>query len=117
MTKHINTIELFRSTGGAIARNNAINSDPIDLRALDLEGSFSLHMIHAGGTITATVLVCSTPGGTYVAPSTPVTILLTKAAGSYFASFSPPVAPFMKIRFTETNVAAVTTMDAWLNLH
>ena len=115
MGENVKTMELFRGANGAIGQNAAINSDTLDMRHVRLDGYFSLHMINTGGTVTATVLVCSIKGGTFVPPDTPVTIISAQAAGTGFVSFSPPVAPFMKIRFTETNVAAVTAMDAWLN--
>ena len=51
-----------------------------------------------------------------MAPTSAVTILETKGAGSYYAAFSPPTAAFMKIVFTETNNSAVTGMNAWLNI-
>jgi len=115
MGEKIKVVELFRGTGGAIVRAATITSHAIDLRNVKPDGNFALHMINTGGTVTATLLVCSTPDGTFIAPSTAVTILATKAAGSHYASFTPPVAAFIKILFTETNVAAVTAMDAWLN--
>lgn len=115
MGERVKTMELFRGTGGAIAQNATLTSDPLELNQLSNNGVFSLHMITVGGTVTVTLLVCSTKTGTYMAPTTAVTIFNAVAAGSYFAEFTPPLAPFMKILFTETNVAAVTAMDAWLN--
>jgi hypothetical protein len=115
MGEKIKVVELFRGTGGAIVKNATVTSHAIDLRHVRPDGNFALHMINVGGTITATLLVCSTATGTFIAPSTAVTIFTTKAAGSHYASFTPPVAAFIKILFTETNVATVTSMDAWLN--
>jgi len=115
MGEKIKVVELFRGTKGAIVRAATITSHAIDLRNVKPDGNFALHMINTGGTVTATLLVCSTEKGTFIAPSTAVTILSAKAAGSHYASFTPPVAAFIKILFTETNVAAVTAMDAWLN--
>jgi len=116
MRKKILVHELFRASNGAIDQNATLTSEAIDLRNVGIEGNFSLHMINTGGTVTATLLVCSTAKGTFVAPSTAITILNAKAAGTHFAAFTPPLTPFMKILFTETNVAAVTAMDAWLNI-
>lgn len=115
MGENVRTMELFRSTGGAIVQNATLTSDPLEMDKMKTDGCFSLHMISVGGTITVTVLVCSTKKGTYIAPTAPVTIFDAVAAGSYFAEFTPPLTPFMKLLFTETNVAAVTSMDAWLN--
>lgn len=114
--ERVKTIELFRGSGGAITKNSYITSDEIDLRDIGVNGFFSLHMISVGGTIEVTVLVCSTKNGTYVAPTTAVIVLDSKTAGTYFESFIPPVTPFMKLRFTEENAAAVTSLDAWLNV-
>lgn len=115
MGENVKTMELFRGANGAIVQNATLTSDALDMRNLRMDGYFSLHMINTGGTVTVTVLVCSTKTGTFVAPDTAITIISAQAAGTGFASFSPPVAPFMKILFTETDVAAVTAMDAWLN--
>ncbi len=115
MPENIKVKELYRGTGGAIGQNASITTDYIDMRRLRLDGNFALHMISVGGTITVTVLVCSTSKGTFIAPDTPITVINAGAAGSFFAAFTPPVAAFMKLKFTETNVAAVTAMDAWLN--
>jgi hypothetical protein len=73
-------------------------------------------MINVGGTITATLLVCSTKAGTFMAPTSAVTIHDGKAAGSYYEAFTPPVAPFMKILYTETGVGAITSLNAWLTI-
>lgn len=115
MEEKINTIELFRATGGAITQSGTLTSDLIDLTETGTGGFFSLHLISAGGTVTVTVLVASIKDGTFVAPDTPVTVFAAAAAGTHFASFKPPLTPYMKLLFTETGVAAVTTMDAWLN--
>lgn len=115
MGENVKVMELYRGTNGAIGKNAYIDSDALDMRNVKVDGYFALQMISTGGTITVTVLVCSTKDGTFVAPTTAVTVLSSKAAGTYYESFTPPVAPFMKLRFTETDVAAVTAMDAWLN--
>ncbi len=115
MENRIQVLHLFKGANGAITQDAAIKSEIIDLRNKSVNGFFSLHMISVGGTITVTIEVCSTKDGTFLAPTTAVTILDAKAAGSYFEAFSPPLAPFMKIVFTETDVAAVTDMNAWLN--
>lgn len=116
MNAKVHVIELFRGAGGAIVKNATLLSDEIDLRDINANGFFSLHTIHLGGTITVTVLVCSTKEGTYVAPTTAVTVMATKTAGTYFVDFDPPLTPFMKLLFTETNVDAVTSLDVWLHV-
>ena len=114
MGEKIKSIELFNGAGGAITQNSYIDSDPIDLTEQDLDGFFSLYMKNTGGTVTVTVLVAPTLGGTYTAPDTSVAPFTAAAAGVHFAEFDPPLCQFMKLRFTETNVAAVTAMDARL---
>lgn len=115
MGEQIRTQELYRGTGGAISKNSDITSDLIDLTGMRLEASFALHTIHAGGDITVTVQVCSTKTGTFMEVTTPVQIVADFAAGSGYWSFSPPVAPYMKLKFAENNTNPVTSMDAWLN--
>jgi hypothetical protein len=115
MGENIRTQELFRGTNGAITKNGNVLSDVIDLTGLRLEASFALHTIHVGGDITVTVRVCSTKTGTFMEVTTPVQIVADFAAGSGYWAFTPPVAPYMKLRFAENNTAAVTSMDAWLN--
>jgi len=120
MSERIVSIELYRALGGAIVKNDHIDSDPIDLRNLHFgsnELKAALHVITLGGTITASVLVCSTEDGTYVEPDTNVDILTAVAAGTHVsANTALPNMPWIKIRFTETNVAAVTSMYAWLHI-
>lgn len=116
MEKRIHTLHLFKGVSGAIVQNKVIRSEIIDLRYKELTGNFALHMITIGGDVTVTVEVCSTKDGTFMAPTSAVTIFATKTAGSYYAAFTPPVAAFMKIVFTENNTSAVTSMNAWLNI-
>lgn len=115
MSERIRVYRLFHGTAAAFAQNTAIKSEIIDLRDKRLVGNFSLHILSVGGTITATIEVCSTKDGTFLPPTTPVTVFTAKAAGSHFEAFSPPTAAFMKVVFTETNVAAITSLNAWLN--
>lgn len=117
MGEGIKVQELFRGEGGAIDKAGTLVSDALDLRNVRIEASFALHTIHVGGDITVTVLVCSTKTGTFVAPTSPVEVVADFAAGTGYWSFTPPVAPFMKLQFVENNTAAVTSMDAWLNYH
>jgi len=114
MGERILVQDLFRATNGAVVKNSTLTTKEIDLTGKNLEGTFALHTIHVGGDITVTVLVCSTRKGTYVAPSTPVVIVADFAAGTGYWAFTPPIAPFMKLLFTENDTAAITSMDAWL---
>jgi len=116
MGQIISVTELYSGANGAIVRDAILTTDAIDLRKLRLDGYFSLHTIHVGGTLTISIHVCSTLKGTYMAPTVPIVLGTALAAGSYFISFEPPLAPFMKILFDETNTAACTSLKAWLNM-
>jgi hypothetical protein len=116
MENRIHTLHLFKGVDGAITQNTSLKSEIIDLRKKELTGSFALHMITLGGDVTVTVQVCSTKGGNFMAPTSAVTIFATKTQGSYYAAFSLPTAAFMRIVFTENNVSAVTSLNAWLNM-
>ena len=116
MGERIKVLHLFKGVSGAIGQDSAIRSEAIDMRDKRLLGNFSLHFISVGGTITVTVEVCSTKDGTFIAPNTGITVADGIAAGTYFEAFSPPAAAFMKLLFTETDVAPVTSMNAWLNM-
>ena len=119
MQGNIKTVELFRGTGGAITKNAYLDTDPIDLRNLrspTTQSKGQLHIVSVGGTITVTTLVASYEDGTFVAPTTAVTWLTTAAEGTTVsAAVNIPIFPWIKLRFTETNVAAVSSLDAWLH--
>ena len=116
MSKRIEVFHLFKGTDGAISQDSTLESEIIDLRHMNIEANFAHHMISVGGTITATLLVCSTKDGTFMAPTSAVTIHDGKAAGSYYEAFTPPVAPFMKILYTEDDSAPITSLNAWLTI-
>lgn len=111
-------LELFKGAGGAITQNSYINSQIIELDSKEFAGSAPkaiLYMKNTGGTVTVTVTCCPTYNGTYSAPDTGIALLTTAAAGTHIsANTDLPNMPFIKLLFTETNVAAVTAMDAWL---
>jgi len=112
------SLELFKGTDGAITQNGNISSHVIELDTKEFMGSAPkacLYMKNTGGTVTASVECCTTAGGTYAAPDTAINLIATAAAGTHIsANTDLPNMPFIKIKFTETNVAAVTAMDAWL---
>lgn len=111
-------LELFKGADGAITQNASISSKVIELDSMEFKGSApkaTLYMKPTGGTVTATVTCSLTGGGTFTAPGTAVTLYSEGAAGVRIgANVDLPNMPFIKILFTETNVAAVTAMDAWL---
>lgn len=109
--------ELFKGANGAIVQNAYIDSAVIELGrdGLDLDGLAALYFKSTGGTITVTVLVAPLITDTFFAPTTAITIASAKMAGTYFIDpVELPLCPFTKLRFTETNVAAVTALDATL---
>jgi len=116
MGKRIKIFHLFKGADGAMVQQGTKTSEIIDLRHMNIEANFAHHMINVGGSITATLLVCSTKDGTFMAPTSAVTIHDSKAAGSYYEAFSPPTAPFMKILYTEINAGAITSLNAWLTI-
>jgi hypothetical protein len=116
MEKRIQVFHLFKGVDGAMAQQGTKTSYIIDLRHKNIEANFAHHMINVGGSITATLLVCSTRDGTFMAPTTPVVIHDSKVAGSYYEAFSPPTAPFMKILYTEIDAGAITSLNAWLTI-
>ncbi len=94
----VSTRKLF--TAEAIVASADTTSVVIDLREITGNGFFSLHYITTGtGTTKFEYLVCSTVDGTYLDVGTDIGAAL--AAGSDLLSFSPEVAPFMKIKATE----------------
>ena len=112
-SRKITTIKLF--DGKAIAQNESETSVAIDLREIVDLYKFSFHAIVEGaGQLDISVLTCSEKDGTYIADST--LIADDQSAGSIFASFDPVLTPFMKIKATENNYGAITSLDLWLNI-
>ncbi len=113
--KPISTINVF---GGAesLAQSGDATSEAIDLREIANDYKFSLEYIITGSaTITINYLVCSTLDGTYIDAGTD---LLTAGTGSSLISFTsgePELAPFMKIKVTETGTA-LGTITLYLNV-
>jgi len=103
----ISTIDVF---GGAEAleQSGTATSEAIDLREIANKYDFSLeYTITGSATITIEYLVCSTLGGTYIDAGT--NLLTAGTVGSDLLSFTsgePELAPFMKIKVTETGTAA-----------
>jgi len=108
-SRPITTIKVFDAE--ALANAGTKTSEFIDLREIAQDYEFSLEYIITGsGTITILYLVCSTIDGTYIDAGTD---LLTAGTGESLISFTagePELAPFMKIKITETgtNTAGVT---------
>ena len=103
-----NRIEIYRFSSGTIAANGTYTSDAINLQ--NRTGIFSIHYTVGGtGTCKLEYLV-SADGTTYVEPSTASDIATGKTAGNYADPFEPLLAPFIKIKATETGGANSITV-------
>lgn len=116
-------LQFSGETDVAINQNANKTSDAISLNLIKPDGFFALELVTVsagGGTIKAEVLTCSTETGTYTEPEdkdgTAIdNIVEAHAAGQkYYGLPAFPVAPFIKIKFTENNVANVTSLQARL---
>ena len=77
--------------------------------------SIQVHTAGAASTVKFQY-VCSNDGLTYNVPVGATDIVAAHAPGDAHYEFTLPVCKFMKIRATETAVAAVTDLDALLAL-
>jgi len=105
----ITTMKIFDAE--ALGNSGTATSDAIDLRKIAQDYKFSLEYIITGsGTITIEFLLCSTIDGTYIDAGTNLLTAGTGASLVAFTSGEPDLAPFMKIKITETgtNTAGVT---------
>jgi hypothetical protein len=123
----ITTYNVFQDTTyntGAvtIAANGNYTSGAIDLREIVQNGIFSLeYLITGDGTCKIEYFLCSTKGGTYVEPTTAQDIGsgLTKTSGTSgrdVITFTPEMAPFMKLKVTETGEANSVVVTLKLNI-
>ena len=118
----ITTKKLF--IGTSIAASGNLVSEAVDLRLHSPNGLFSVYFIITGtGTAKIEYLVCSEENGQYIEPSTATDIATGQTAtsgpgsdGVNFVAFEPELAPFIKIRFTETGAASAITPNLWLNM-
>ena len=121
-TNPITTFQLF--TGTSISANGSLTSKAVDLRRIASNGLFSVYYAITGdGTAKIEYLLCSTETGTYLEPSTASDIgsSLTKTSGpgsdgKNVIAFEPELAPFLKIKITETGTAQAITPNLWLNV-
>jgi len=117
----VGQLQFSGDTDISILQNASATSDVIKLKTIGPNGFFGLELVTVsagGGTIKAEVLVCSTEDGTFTTPEdkdgTAIDEIVTAhAAGQkYYGLPAFPVAPYLKIKFTENNVAAVTSLQA-----
>jgi hypothetical protein len=113
-TRPITTLSLW--TDKPIAKAGVLTSVSITLLEAAWNGVFTLHYIMTGtGNVTITYTVCSTSDGTFLTPGAASAIGTALAAGSDVKSFSPLLAPYMKIVVTENNANPITGLTVWLN--
>ncbi len=116
----ITTFKLF--TGTSIAASGSLASEAVDLRRCAPNGVFSVYFIITGdGTAKIEYLLCPTENGAYIEPSTDIASSQTKTSGPdangiNLVSFNPELAPFMKIKITETGASSAITPNLWLNV-
>lgn len=112
--QQITTQQLFSAQ--AISQAGNVLSQPIDLREIDVDGDFSIgYTISGAGTVKLEYLVSPTKDGIYLEP-TGASDIAAAATGSANVAFTPEVAPWMKIKATENNVGAISSLSAWLNV-
>jgi hypothetical protein len=126
----ITTYNVFQTgSGGAyasgartITKNTSVTSGAIPLGEIAQNGIFSLeYLITGDGTIKIEYLLCSTKDGTYVEPTSAVDIAsgLTKNSGTSghdIISFEPEMAPWMKLKVTETGTSSDAVVTLILNV-
>ena len=116
----ITTYHLFNSE--TITKNTAKSSVAVDLREVAQDGIFSIeYCITGSGTAKIEYNLCSIKAGTYIEPTSGLDIAsgLTSSSGTSgrdIVTFNPELAPFMKIKVTETGTAADVVVDLKLNI-
>jgi hypothetical protein len=112
----------YASGARSIAASQSAISVAFDLRQVAQEGIFSIdYTITGSGTAKIEYLLCATAGGTFVEPSAAADIAsgLTSTSGTSgrdLITFEPEMAPFMKIKVTETGGAQAVVPTLWLNV-
>ena len=125
MARNVNPITTYKLfTGTSIAASGSLTSVIVDLRNAAPNGLFSVYLIMAGsGTAKVEYLLCMTEEGTFLEPSTASDIASSQTAtsgpgsdGKTLISFEPELAPFMRIRITETGASQAITPSLWLSV-
>lgn len=126
----ITTYNVFQTGDGGsyatgartITKNTSVTSGAIPLMEIAQNGIFSLeYLITGDGTVKIEYLLCSTEHGTYIEPSTATDIAsgLTKTSGSSgqdIISFNPEMAPWLKLKVTETGTSENAVVTLILNI-
>jgi hypothetical protein len=103
----------------SITKNTNESTTAVDLRQIAQDGTFSIkYTVTGDGTCKFEYTVCDTIDGTYLEPSgaSDIASSITSSSGTSgtdWVSFSPILAPFMKIKCTETGTsnAVVVTLS------
>jgi len=110
--KDTNVVPIFTAASMDASANQT--SDAINMNHYKPERdkvTFQIHLAGtAGATVTFTVLVGHTKSGTYNAVANETEIVADQALGDATYSFTPPIAPFIKIKAEETAGQAVSAM-------
>jgi hypothetical protein len=96
-----------------VASGNASSAE-IDLRSITANGAFSIwYTITGSGTAKIEYQTSPRSGGTFISPASE-TAITDKTAGSYHQTINPVIAPYMKIKVTETGGASSITITLYL---
>lgn len=110
--KETNVVRLF--TNQTIAASGSATSPVVNMNDYKPERdkvTFQIHIAGAGATVTFTVQV-SHDNSQFNAVASETQIAADQGPGDVTFSFTPPIAPFMKVVATETGgVAGVTDLD------
>lgn len=111
----IQTMKIMSSQ--AISQAGNVTSDIIDLRKIVQANKFGISYTMVGaGTVKLEYLVAPTRDGIFLEPAAASDIVGAMTATSGHLSFTPIVAPFMKIKATENNAGAITSLDLWFHV-
>jgi hypothetical protein len=123
MPKGLAPITVYRLlTAYSVAANTNVSTQPVDLREVAKNGVFAIkYTVTGDGTVKFEYNVCEKDDGTFIEPSgaSDIASSITKTSGTSgvdVVSFEPEIAPFMKIKVTETGTsnAAVVTLDLFI---
>ena len=112
----IHTILAFNAV--AVVKSTSSYSEVIDVKSLANSGNFSVEWTTVGtGTGKIEYLICSTIDGTFIEPSGASDIKASMAAGHDGIAFTPVLAPYMKLKISETAGSSnITAFTVYLNI-
>ena len=111
----IHTILAFNAV--VLTAGSSSTSEVIDVKSLANSGNFSVEWTATGtGTGKIEYLICSTINGTFIEPSGASDIKASITTGHDAIAFTPVLAPYMKLKITETGGATAITFTVHLNI-